>query len=326
MINCKICKREFKAITPGHLKNHSINLREYIKVYGESKTQTNTGKTHFKKSHVPWNKGKEHSDETREKISKILQGRKVWNSGKNLSEKHKEKLSMAHKGKRMSDETKKKISETLTGKPLTEERKKKISQSLKGRKLSTEWLKRTSKTWFKKNSLPWNKGKKHSDETKRKISESVKGGKWVNDEYRNKMRGITQKKWETEDFREKFLNGMKKSTKVSPNKLELEMIEIMKSNSFPFHFVGNGKFWINGGKTSYNPDFIHADKTQRKIIEIFGNYWHNQEGHKKRDEERIRIYKEKGFDVLVVWEKQIKNSKDGIIQEINNFLENGIQK
>jgi very-short-patch-repair endonuclease len=81
------------------------------------------------------------------------------------------------------------------------------------------------------------------------------------------------------------------------------------------------------GKTdSYNPDFLHKDKEERKIIEIFGDYWHNLESHKKRDEERIKTYKEKGFDVLVVWENQIKNSKSEVIKKINDFLENDIQK
>ena len=319
MAYCKICKREFRVITQLHLRKHGTNLEEYQKKYGACKKQTNTGKTHFTKSHVPWNKGIQWGDKTKRKISESLKGKSSWNKGKNLSQEHKMKLSNAHMDKKMPENIKKKIAESLRGKKFTDERKKKISQSLKGRKLSAEWLKKTSKTWFKKNNTPWNKGKEQSEETKKKISRALKGGKWVNKKYRNRMREITKRKWETEEFREKFIKGMEKATKISPNKIETKMIEIMKKNNFPFIFVGNGKFWIKDKKTSYNPDFLHKDKAQRKIIEIFGDYWHNQEHHRKRDIERIRAYREKGFDVLIIWENQLKKSVENVIKQINYF-------
>lgn len=326
MIHCKICGKEFKAITLDHLRKHNTSFLEYQKKYGICKKLTNTGKTHFKKGSVPKNKGIPRDYGTKKKISEALKGREVWNKEKKLSVEHREKLSVAHKGRKMPEEIRRKISETLRGKRLSEERKKKISQGLKGRKLSAEWLEKSSKTWFRKNDRPWNKGKSVSEETKKKISEAVKGGKWVNDEYRNKMREIMQSKWKTEYFRKKFLEGMKKTTKITPNSLEVKMIDIMKKNNFPFSFVGNGNFWINGGGTSYNPDFMHNDKTQKKLIEIFGDYWHNKKDHKKRDVERIKTYKEKGFGVLVIWENQIKTATEEVITKINKFLENDIQK
>ena len=98
----------------------------------------------------------------------------------------------------------------------------------------------------------------------------------------------------------------------------------MKDNNFPFIFVGDGKFWIKGKETSYNPDFLHQDKKQRKIIEIFGDYWHNLKDHKKRDAERLNTYKEKGFQVLVIWENQIKKSCGEVIKLIESFSANGI--
>ena len=326
MVYCKICGKEFKALTLGHLKIHGTDLKAYRKECGESETQTNTGRTHFKKGHLSWNTRRPFSEETRQRISNSLKGRIVWNKGKNLSNHHREKLSKAHGGRKMPEEVRRKISETLKGKKLTEERKTKISESLKGRKLSEEWISKIRKSWFRKDNIPWNKGKNISEKTKKKISESLKGGAWVNDEYRNKMRAITKRKWRTEDFREKFFEGMKKSTAIVPNKLETKMIKIMEKNNFPFSFVGNGNFWINGGGTSYNLDFIHNDKTQRKIIEIFGDYWHNKEDHKKRDAERIKTYKEKGFGVLVIWENQIKTATEEVTTKINKFLENDIQK
>ena len=321
MAFCKICGKEFKALTLGHLKKHGTNLEDYQKNYVICEKQTNTGRTHFKYGHVPSNKGNPRSYETKKKISESLKGRKVWNTGKRLSEQHRQRLSSAHKGKYMSEEVKKKISETLMGKRLTEERKKKISQSLKGRKLSNEWLKKISKTWFKKNHSPWNLGKEHSEETKRKISQSLKGGKWVTEGYRMKMRDITKRKWEDEEFVEKVLRGMSESTKIKPNLIEQKMIKLIKDNNLHFNYVGDGNFWIRNKETSYNPDFLHENK--RKIIEVFGDYWHNKESHKKRDIERIKVYKEKGFDVLIIWENQIKKSQEEVIKQVRNFLENG---
>jgi G:T-mismatch repair DNA endonuclease (very short patch repair protein) len=324
MTLCKICGIEFKVITPGHLRKHSTNLLEYQRKYGYCETKTNTGKTHFRKNHVPLNKGQPRSDEIKMKISESLKGKPSWNKGRKLSEEHKIKLSRAHKNKKMPEEVRKNIAKSLRGKEFTEERKKKISQSLKGRKLSAEWLKKNSKTWFKKNNAPRNKGKNQSEETKKRISDALKGGKWVNENYRSKMREITKKKWGTEEFREKFIEGMKKATKITPNKLEIKMIEIMKNNDFPFMFVGNGKFWIRNKDNSYNPDFLHKDKTQRKIIEIFGDYWHNKEDHKIRDIERIKTYKEKGFNVLILWENQLKESAEDVTKQIKNFLTDGV--
>ena len=85
MTFCKICKKNFKVITPLHLKKHNTNLKEYIKSYGNLETQTNTGKTHFGEGHIPWNKGQPNSNEVRLKISEALKGRPSWNKGKKLS-------------------------------------------------------------------------------------------------------------------------------------------------------------------------------------------------------------------------------------------------
>ncbi len=169
-IICKICSKEFKTITQGHLKKHDTNLKEYERIYGNCKTQTNTGKTHFRKEHSPWNMGKERSKKTKKKISETNKGRIVWNKGKKLSDKHKRGLSKAHKGKKLSQETRKKISKTLKGVKFTEERKKKISESLKGRKLSKKHIEKISKTWFEKNHVPWNKNRAWDEEIKKKIS------------------------------------------------------------------------------------------------------------------------------------------------------------
>ena len=94
-------------------------------------------------------KGRQVSNETREKISESMSGEKNHNYGKPMSEETKKKLSDAlkgrtgpNKGKPMSEETKKKLSDALKGRtapnkgvPMSEEQKKKLRESAKKRKL-----------------------------------------------------------------------------------------------------------------------------------------------------------------------------------------------
>ena len=108
-------------------------------------------------------KGKQHSEDVKQRLRDV-------NTGKKLSKEAKEKLSKWSKGKlkpdevknRMSEakklqtyETKLKISEAKKGKPLTKEHRQKLSESLKGR------------------TSP-NKGRKLTEEHKEKISISKK--------------------------------------------------------------------------------------------------------------------------------------------------------
>ena len=73
--------------------------------------------------------GKQHTEETKEKIGKQSKGR-------THTEETKKKLSEINKGKTMSEETKRKLSESKKGKKLSEEHKRKISENhanLKGK-------------------------------------------------------------------------------------------------------------------------------------------------------------------------------------------------
>ncbi len=84
----------------------------------------------------PWNKDKNHSDETKRKISYSVKGNKNPMYGKQHSEETKRKMSKIKKGKNHSDETKRKISENhkgMKGKNHSDETKRKISERMKGK-------------------------------------------------------------------------------------------------------------------------------------------------------------------------------------------------
>lgn len=76
-------------------------------------------------------------EETKEKISKSLSGRKNPEhskrmTGRKLTEEHKKNIGESGKGRKTSEETKMKISESNKGKKMSEETKMKMSKAKKG--------------------------------------------------------------------------------------------------------------------------------------------------------------------------------------------------
>ena len=105
------------------------------------------------KGRIPWNKGKEHSRETKSKIS-------AKNKGKRRSKKFKQRMSKLHTGKKHSQKTKNKIRNSAIGRKHSDKSKEKMSRSQAGLHVG------------EKNSFF---GKKHSKETKLKISKAKIG-------------------------------------------------------------------------------------------------------------------------------------------------------
>jgi G:T-mismatch repair DNA endonuclease (very short patch repair protein) len=104
----------------------------------------------------------------------------------------------------------------------------------------------------------------------------------------------------------KIIQGLIKT----PNKPEKKLLKLLPKS---FKYVGNGKVIIKG----FNPDFI--DIKNKKIIELFGDYWHNLKNWKQRDNKKINIYKNLGYKVLVIWEKELKDL-NYLSNKIYNFI------
>lgn len=82
-----------------------------------------------------------------------------------------------------------------------------------------------------------------------------------------------------------------------------------------WEYVGNGDFHV--GK--YNPDFVYKHNGSKKIIELFGCRWHCCEkcGYndrtfdrspanvRKNDERKLKYYKQRGWQVKVIWEHEL---------------------
>ena len=115
---------------------------------------------------------------------------------------------------------------------------------------------------------------------------------------------------------ERMKNGgalkARKANNSRPNKPETIIINLIKQYNLNFIYVGNSKKWFKGENQSFNPDFINEDK--KKIIEFFGNYWH--ENTKEDDRNRLKTYSQYGYQTLVIWENELKN-----LDEIKNKIE-----
>jgi very-short-patch-repair endonuclease/endogenous inhibitor of DNA gyrase (YacG/DUF329 family) len=116
--------------------------------------------------------------------------------------------------------------------------------------------------------------------------------------------------WKDKEYRNKQILASRKVTAISPNNVEKTLIKLFKKLFPGYKFVGNRKIIING----FIPDFL--DKKQKKIIELFGDYWHRNT--QIRDKLRLESYKKEGYKTLVIWEHELKDL-NRLISKINNF-------
>lgn len=108
--------------------------------------------------------------------------------------------------------------------------------------------------------------------------------------------------WKNIKFKESILKKSFKNRNLSPNLCEQKLKEVLELISYKqFKFVGNGYTFIGG----FNPDFI--DFKSKKIIEMYGYYWHNRPKTKERDKQRIKMYNKHRYSVLVIWQNELKD-------------------
>ena len=111
---------------------------------------------------------------------------------KNHTEESRRKISEAMKGHIVTDETRRKISEAKKGENRSEESRRKISEARKGLTLSEETRRKISEAM---------KGKKHTEATRRKMSETRKGrpsprkGVTLSEEHRRKLSEAAKRRW-----------------------------------------------------------------------------------------------------------------------------------
>ena len=216
-----------------------------------------------------------------------LKGKTAWNNG--LTKETNEGIM------RNSESLKKgykegKIKNWNSG--LTKETDKRVKKNAKNIKLSYKGR----KTWCEGLT-------KETDKRLMKMSSNSKG---------------KHKSPETEFIKHDPNNQIRKARKrVSPNKPERIMINLIQQNNLNFIYVGDGKKFIKGENSSFNPDFL--SKNQKYIIEVFGDYWHNLSDHKKRDKERLKTYSKEGYKTLIIWQHELKKPNK-VVNKIQEFI------
>ena len=118
-----------------------------------------------------------------------------------------------------------------------------------------------------------------------------------------------RKLWKNPIYRKRQIKLILEGINRSPNKPEKTLINLIKKNNLPFHYVGNGKVIIEG----FNPDFIN-NNGKKQIIEVNGDYWHNLPKMIKKDKKKMKIYRKYGYKTLIIWENEL----------IGNFNQNRI--
>jgi len=132
-------------------------------------------------------------------------------------------------------------------------------------------------------------------------------------------KGIPQ----TMENKTKRLKKAFEALRMSPNKLEQRMINLVTAHNLPFRFVGDGKLIING----MCPDFVSTDNT-KMLIEVFGTYWHSDKltanCHHRTEEGRNKVFSDLGYHVLIIWENDMKAMTDDVLLKlITDFHNNG---
>lgn len=97
-----------------------------------------------------------------------------------------------------------------------------------------------------------------------------------------------------------------------PNKSEIKLGELIEiACPKEYSYTGNGSFIIQ----RCCPDFSNTNG-QKKVIEMYGDYWHSAGS----DKNRIEKFKSFGYDCLVIWESELKEKPESeLITKISEF-------
>lgn len=286
---CKVCNNHFKVLS-GHIKDaHGIpSIKEYLKLYPNSVTICSESSL----------RNKIHKEKTCIEIYGVSNAMKVPSIA--------EKCYKSGCNKRMLKYGVKDSSQ-IPGVA------KKIAE------------KRVNK-WINKFGVPYHPVARK--ESVRKAQETI--AKDYNVINMSQIEGVLDKKHQTWIKNYGVSNPMKyteimlkcfKSSNKSPNSVERKVIELNIENVL---FTGDGKIVIQAEKKKKIPDFIISPfLSTRKVIEIFGEFYHGKQVTKEDPEIHERnikqLYFNIGIDCLIIWSMELKNLQR-VTEKIQKFI------
>ena len=105
-------------------------------------------------------------------------------------------------------------------------------------------------------------------------------------------------------------NFWKRLAQQEPNNAEMMLFGIMCYMELPYRYTGNGKFILMG----LAPDFVH--KSKRKIIELYGERWHEPE----EEAERIATFARSDYQCLVIWTNELRiRNRQNVYAKLQTF-------
>lgn len=131
------------------------------------------------------------------------------------------------------------------------------------------------------------KGRKHTEETKKKMS--------------GKSRALRQDP--------EFIKKCIMAARRGQTKPEIKMQELL-NRLYPgeYKYTGDGSFSIDG----LNPDFVNVNG-QKKIIEVFGIYFHDPKfsnrkiPYRSTYDGRKKVFSDFGYETLIIWDEEMKD-------------------
>jgi len=130
---------------------------------------------------------------------------------------------------------------------------------------------------------------------------------WQREKYRSKVIKIQCKRvknlWKDKKFRRAKIRSLALGRCLRPNVPEKQLNKLLqKILPNEYRYVGNGEILFS----DFNPDFINCNG-QKKIIELYGDYWHNLPSYKERDKRRLIAYNRYGYKTLIIWQHELSS-------------------
>jgi hypothetical protein len=126
-------------------------------------------------------------------------------------------------------------------------------------------------------------------------------------ETKEKHHKVALKLWQNPEFQK--MQAIAKN--IKPNKPERTFDKLTPDI---VKYTGDWRFFIITNKKTRNPDFKVSG--QKKIIELFGDYYH--EGENPND--IIEEYKNVGWECIVFWEHEVYKESEKVLKETLKFI------